>query len=110
MQSTRPFASASRSLGWNKALPDTIIDILLGGIFGQGLKIAIEVALMAIYSGAVDRGELVVSLGGTFKGLDTAIVAKTTYSCYFLTEFEFLEIIAKPWKPRITYPEYKDPN
>jgi len=65
---------------------------------------------MAIYSGAVDRGELVVSLGGTFKGLDTAIVAKTTYSCYFLTEFEFLEIIAKPWKPRITYPEYKDPN
>ncbi len=105
-----PIASASRSLSWNKALPDTIIDMLLGGVFGQGLKIAIEVALMATDSGAVDRGELVVSLGGTFKGLDTAIVAKTTYSYYFLTEFELLEIIAKPWKPRITYPEYKDPN
>ncbi|RLF98029.1 MAG: hypothetical protein DRN49_06585, partial [Thaumarchaeota archaeon] len=35
MQSTRPFASASRSLGWNKALPDTIIDMLLGGFLDR---------------------------------------------------------------------------
>jgi len=110
IQGTRPFASASRSLGWDKALPDAIIDKLLGGVFGQGIKIAIEVALMATDAGAVSRGDVVVSLGGTYKGLDAAIVAKTTYSYYFLNEFEVLEIIAKPYEPRVSLPEYKDPT
>lgn len=65
---------------------------------------------MAADAGAVERGEVVVSLGGTYKGLDAAIVAKTTYSYYFLKEFELLEVLAKPWRPRVTYPEYEDPR
>ena len=84
--------------------------MLLGGIFRQGIKIAIEVALMATDSGAVKRGEIIASLGGTYKGLDSTIIAKTAYSYYFLREFEVLEIIAKPWRPRVKYPEYKDPE
>jgi len=31
----------------DKALPDAIMDRLLGGVFGQGIKIAIGIALMA---------------------------------------------------------------
>jgi len=31
----------------DKALPDAIIDRLLGGVFGQRIKIAIEIALIA---------------------------------------------------------------
>ena len=110
VQGSRPFASASRSIGWDKALPDTLIDKLLGGVFGQGLKIAIEASLMATDAGAVNRGDIVISLGGTYKGLDTAIVAKTTYSYYFLSEYELLELLAKPYYPRVSYPEYEDPN
>ena len=110
VQGTRPFAPASRSLGWEKALPDTLIDFLIGGVFGQGVKVAIEAAVMAADAGAVSRGDVVVSLDSTYKGLDSAIVARTTYSYYFLKEFEVLEIIAKPWRHRVTLPEYKDPG
>ena len=109
VQSTRPLAPPSRSISWEQPLPETIIDKVLG-IFGQGIKIAIEASLMATDSGAVNRGDLVVSLGGTFKGLDAAIVAKTTYSYYFLREYELLEIIAKPYYTRVKLPEYQDPT
>lgn len=108
VQGTRPFASAARSLGWDKALPDTLIDYLLGGLLGQGVKVAIEAALMATDAGAIKRGEPVISMAGTYKGLDSAVLVKTTYSYYFLKEFEILEIIAKPWEPRVRLPEYED--
>ena len=109
VQGTRPLAPPSRSLGWDQPLAETIIDRVLG-ILGQGVKIAIEASLVAADSGAVNRGDLVVSLGGTYKGLDAAIVARTTYSYYFLKEYELLEIIAKPYYPRVKLPEYQDPT
>ncbi len=109
VQGTRPLAPPSRSVGWEQPLPEVIIDKVLS-IFGQGIKIAIEASLMATDAGAVNRGDIVVSLGGTFKGLDAAIVAKTTYSYYFLKEYELLEIIAKPYYPRVKLPEYQDPT
>ncbi len=109
IQGTRPLAPPSRSIGWDQPLPEMIIDRVLG-IFSQGVKIAIEASLMATDAGAVNRGDIVVSLGGTFKGLDAAIVAKTTYSYYFLKEYELLEIIAKPYHTRVKLPEYQDPT
>ena len=109
VQGTRPLAPPSRSLGWDRPLPEVIIDRVLS-ILGQGIKIAIEASLMATDAGAVNRGDIVVSLGGTFKGLDAAIVAKTTYSHYFLKEYELLEIIAKPYYTRVKLPEYQDPT
>ncbi len=108
VQSTRPFAPPSRSIGWELPLPESIIDKVLG-IFGQGVKIAIEASLMATDAGAVNRGDIVVSMAGTFKGLDAAIVARTTYSYYFLKEYELLEIIAKPYYTKVELPEYQDP-
>ncbi len=65
---------------------------------------------MATNSGAVNRSDLVVSLGGTFKGLDSTIVAKITYSYYFLRKYELLEIIAKPYYTRVRLSEYQDPT
>jgi len=109
VQSTRPLAPPSRSLSWEHPLPEVIIDKVLG-IMGQGIKIAIEASLMATDAGAVNRGDIVISLGGTFKGLDAAIVAKTTYTYYFLKEYELLEIIAKPYYPKVKLPEYQDPT
>lgn len=109
VQGSRPFAPPSRSIGWEHPVPEAIIDKVLS-IFGQGVKIAIEASLMATDAGAVKRGDIVVSLGGTFKGLDAAIAAKTTYSYHFLKEYEILEIIAKPYYPRVKLPEYQDPT
>jgi hypothetical protein len=110
IQGTRPFVSASRSFGWDKALPEAIIDSLLGGVFGQGIKIAIEASLMAADAGVVNKGDTVISLGGSYKGLDAAIVAKTTYTYYFLKEYELHEIIAKPWSPRVRLIGGRDPD
>ena len=109
VQGTRPLAPPSRSVGWEKALPEVIID-KVWGVFGQGVKIAVEASLMAADAGAVGRGDVVVSMGGTFKGLDAAIVAKTTYSYYFLREYELLEVVAKPYHGRVSLPEYEDPT
>ncbi len=109
VQGTRPLAPPSRGLGWGQATPEAVMDRVLG-VFGQGVKIAVEASLMATDAGVVERGDIVVSLGGTYKGLDAAIVATTTYSYYFLQEYEVLEIIAKPYHGRVRLPEYEDPT
>ena len=105
IQGTRPFAGIDRSLGWNSPVPETFIDKTLE-IFGSGTKIAVEATLMATDAGVVDEGEIVVSLGGTYKGLDTALVVKSSYSINFFAHFEVLEIIAKPLYPGKRLPEY----
>lgn len=94
VQGTRPFVPPSR-VGWTWNSMEGMIDRTLE-LFGSGTKIAVEVALMATDGGKVERGEEIISCGGTFKGLDTSLLVKTTYSHKFLDEFEIREIIAKP--------------
>ena len=94
VQGTRPFVPPSR-VDWTWNSMEGIIDNTLE-LFGSLTKIAVEVALMATDAGKVNRGEEIISCGGTFKGLDTSLVVKTTYSHKFLDEFEIREIIAKP--------------
>jgi len=106
VQGTRLFGGVGRALGWEAAVPATFVDKTLE-LFSSGTKIAVEVAVMAADSGAVEAGETVVTLGGTFKGLDTALVVKTAYSYNLFTEFEILEIIAKPLHPGKRLPEYE---
>ncbi len=61
---------------------------------------------MATDAGALEEGEQVVTLGGTYKGLDTALIVKTSYSLNFFAKFEVLEIIAKPLRTSRLLPEY----
>jgi len=73
----------------------------LEAVGGYGLKTAVEVALMATDSGTVPPAVNVISIAGSDKGADTAIVAKTAYSsCMFSRDsaqrFQVLEIIAMP--------------
>jgi hypothetical protein len=70
---------------------DKTLDVL-----GAGTKIAIEAALMATDAGEVEVGRQIVSCGGTYKGLDTALVVRTAYSLHFFQEFTVREIIARP--------------
>ena len=106
VQGTRPFGGVGRALGWKAAVPVTFVDETLE-LFSSGTKIAIEVAVMATDAGAVEAGEEVISLGGTYKGLDTALVVKTAYSYNIFAEFEVLEVIAKPRHPGKRLPEYR---
>ena len=64
-------------------------------LFCQGLKVAVEVAVMAADAGVLDVSGEVIAIGGTEEGADTAIVLKPAYARKF-KELKIREIIAKP--------------
>lgn len=64
-------------------------------VFGQGTKVAIELALMAADAGLIRTDEDVISIGGTGKGADTALILKPANSAYFF-DLKVKEIICKP--------------
>ncbi len=64
-------------------------------IFGQGMKVACEILLMAADAGAVRTDEQVVSMGGSASGVDTAIVCKPVNAQRFF-ELRIQEILCKP--------------
>jgi hypothetical protein len=61
----------------------------------QGMKVCIEIILMATDGGCVDAGEKVIAVAGTRRGADTAVVAITAPSTK-LNELHITEIICKP--------------
>ena len=63
--------------------------------FCQGMKVAVEIALMAADAGVIDTSREVVSVAGTSAGADTAIVIKPAFTRKF-KELEIREILAKP--------------
>ncbi|MBW1765771.1 MAG: hypothetical protein JRJ65_01825 [Deltaproteobacteria bacterium] len=63
--------------------------------FGQGTKVAIELALMAADAGLVRTDEEVISIGGTGKGADTALVLQPANSANFF-DLKVKEIVCKP--------------
>jgi hypothetical protein len=65
---------------------------------------------MATDTGVISEGEEVISLAGTYLGLDTAIVARATVSWNFFKDFQIYEIIAKPRKRLTKLPEYENPD
>jgi hypothetical protein len=109
VQGTIPFAPPSRSLDWDYPTPEAMVDKTLE-LWGAGSKIAIEAAVMATDAGAVEDGEEVISCAGTYKGLDTALVVRATYSMSFFREFEIREIIIKPRYRVRQLPEYEFEN
>jgi len=72
-------------------------DIVAGTlrIFGQGMKVACEIALMAADSGLVRTDEDVISIGGTGHGADTALVLRPATSRNFF-DLRVKEILCKP--------------
>jgi hypothetical protein len=64
-------------------------------IFGQGTKVAVEIALMAADSGLISVQEDVISIGGTGGGADTALVLQAAnVNCFF--DVKVREVITKP--------------
>ena len=64
-------------------------------LFGEGLKVAVEIALMAADAGLVRTDEPVVAVAGTGKGADTAVVLKPANAQAFF-DLRVLEVLCKP--------------
>lgn len=63
--------------------------------FCQGMKVCVEIVLMAADAGLIPVDREVIAIAGTDEGADTAIVVKPSYPRKFL-DFKVKEIIAKP--------------
>ncbi len=64
-------------------------------VFGQGMKVACEVAAMAADAGLVRTDEEIIAIGGTGRGADTAVVIQPEYTHRFF-QLKVKEIICKP--------------
>ena len=63
--------------------------------FGQGTKVAVEVALMAADAGLVRTDEDIIAIGGTGEGADAALVIKPANTADVF-DLKVREIICKP--------------
>lgn len=61
----------------------------------QGVKVAVEISIMAVDSGLIPHGEEVVAIGGTGWGADTACVVKPGHSNKVF-ETDVLEVLCRP--------------
>jgi len=64
-------------------------------MLGQGVKVCVEIALMAADCGSVVTDKPVVCVGGSGSGADTACVLTPTYSAT-LMEMKVHELLCKP--------------
>jgi uncharacterized protein len=74
--------------------PNTIVCETLY-TFCQGMKVAVEVALMAADAGLLNMAQEAIAIAGTGNGADTAIVIQPAYSRKF-KRLQIREILAKP--------------
>jgi len=64
-------------------------------IFGQGMKVVCEIAVMAADSGLIRTDEDIIAIGGTGRGADTAVVLRAVNSNDFF-DLKVKEILCKP--------------
>ncbi|MEM2793513.1 MAG: pyruvate kinase alpha/beta domain-containing protein [Candidatus Methanomethylicia archaeon] len=93
---THVFANVERAIRnkFNTVYPVEIMAQTLR-FFGEGMKVAVEIAAMAADAGLIPIDRDVISIAGTGKGADTAIVIKPANSTRIF-DMIIREIIAKP--------------
>ena len=69
----------------------------LRSLFGQGMKVCVEVSMMAADAGSIpcDGKTEIVAIGGTAKGVDTAVVILPSHAAGFF-DLQVREVIAIP--------------
>jgi hypothetical protein len=86
-------ASSFTEKSGGRSIEEVVRDTLYR--FGQGMKVCVEIVLMAADAGLISMGGEVMAIAGTAEGTDTCIVVKPAYPRKFY-EFEIREIVAKP--------------
>ena len=64
-------------------------------LFGEGMKVAVEIVTMAADAGLIPIDHEVLSIGGTDRGADTAIIVQPANSAKIF-DMTIEEIVAKP--------------
>ena len=64
-------------------------------MFGQGTKVCLEIATMALDAGMIPYGQEIIAVGGAGRGADTAMVLLPEHSNVFF-DTQVLELICKP--------------
>ena len=67
-------------------------------LFGEGMKVVVEIALMAADAGLVRTDEEVIVIAGTGRGADTAVVLRPAHT-QALFDLRIQEILCKPRLP-----------
>ena len=85
---------------WKVPTPEEILRETLYA-FGQGLKVAVEVVLIAVASGFLEPFQEVVAVGGTSRGADTAVVLNATFPNHVFSQdtakrLKIREVLCKP--------------
>jgi hypothetical protein len=90
------FSGVNRAIQakWETMYPSGIIAQTLR-LFGQGMKVVVEIAAMASDAGAIPADKDVLVIAGSSRGADTAVVIKPANS-HRLFDIVVKEIIAKP--------------
>jgi hypothetical protein len=78
---------------YGSGIPQAMADLLR--TFSQGIKVCVEILMMACDGGCVAIGEKVIAVSGTFAGADTAVVA-TVSTSNRIKGLRIQEIICKP--------------
>lgn len=86
-------ASSFTEKSGGKSIEEIVRDTLYR--FGQGMKVAVEITLMAADAGLIPMDREVMAIAGTAEGTDTCIVVKPSYPRRFF-DLEIREIVAKP--------------
>jgi hypothetical protein len=94
--STHVLSGAERSLS-NKFGGISPIEVMAYSLrmFGQGVKVCVEVSTMALDGGMIPYGEDIIAIGGSGRGADSAIIIRPAHSANIL-ETKIKEIICKP--------------
>lgn len=94
--STHVLSGAERSISkkFGGAYPVEIIAHSLR-MFGQGVKVAVEISTMALDAGLIPYGEDVIAIGGSGRGADTAVILRPEHASNILNT-KIREIICKP--------------
>jgi hypothetical protein len=64
--------------------------------FSQGMKVAVEITIMAAEAGLISTNRDVIAVAGSGEGADTAVVLKPAYAREF-KKLKIRETIAKPY-------------
>lgn len=85
---------------WSVPSPEMLVRETLYA-FGQGMKVAVEVALIAVACGYIEPFQDVIAIGGTERGADTAVVLRATFPNLIFSKDDskklvIREIIAMP--------------
>lgn len=96
LTTTHLFAGVDRALRFKfqGVYPGEIIASVLR-MFGQGVKVGVEIAVMALDAGLIPYDEDVIAVAGTGSGADSAIIVRPAHSQNFF-ETIIKEILCMP--------------